>query len=402
MKRILSCACLVLLTNCKTTGSSHQQAVTVKPSALIGTAYDAVTQEFTGVSCLDISALNPDDYEMLTLGRFSSEERVSPENADLEAVFGSFQKSFYTTATGLRLSRPYEAMQRLVESDTDTVRLHLVQSEYGALRFRAQSHAKLRLIPEAQKMVQQIILAQGDDQARLVDAFIQTCGTGFLAGTRYKLSMVASLRWIFRTADEKKLRAPELKSMDIESWTDSQPPLSAMRVRYENYGKETRDLSLKQLGDMGNRDCSGDSMGACIDAYRLFINSVVPAWQSRLQKIADDFDTVVPYAFLSDPEVLSYRDVEPALAGISLEPEAREAVAWSEARHRFVELYALVYRKVKEMERINATNSTQPLQSLLQQISTDAAPCYRPLLRLDLCRQNAERLQADYSAIAGR
>ncbi len=139
-----------------------------------------------------------------------------------------------------------------------------------------------------------------------------------------------------------------------------------------------------------------------MDAYRFFINSVIPAWQSRLQNIADDFDTVVPHAFLSDPEVLSYRDVEPALARVSLEPETREAKAWSEARSRFVELYARVYRKVQELERRNATAPMQPLQALLQQISTDAAPCYRPLLRLELCRQSAERLEAEYSAMAGR
>lgn len=375
--------------------SSQPHTVTVKPTALIGTAYDGVTQEFTGVSCLDISSLKADDYEMISLGGFSTEELSNPVARDLETVFGSFQKSFYTRATGLRLSRPYETVQRLMESDTDVVKLHLVQSEHGALRFQARSHAKLRLIPEAQKMVQQILVAQGDERTRLVDAFIQTCGTGFLAGTRYKLSMVASLRWIFKNAEEKQRWGSELRSMELESWSETQRPWPAMRVRYESFGKETRDLSMKLLGEKGSKDCSVEAHEPCFDAFRLFINSSIPAWQTRLKRLMDDFDSVLPHAFLSDPEIMSYHEVEPALAGIALEPDAREAEAWREARERFVELYARVYRKTQELERGGASDQALQLQPLLQQISSDADACYRPLLERSLCLQNANRLQAD-------
>lgn len=395
MKRILSCSCLVLLSACKTTHLSTLHTVTVKPSALIGTAYDAVIQEFTGVSCLDVKALNADDYEMMSLSEFSVEEHDNASARDLEAALGAFQKSFYTTATGLRLSRPFETVQRILENRTEVVKLQLVQSERGALRFRPQSLPKLRLSAEAQKLVQQIIMAQGEERSRLVDAFIQTCGTGFLAGTHYKLSMVAVLRWIFKNAEEKQRWGSDVRSMEVEAWAESKRSWPAMRLRYESYMKETRLIPMKAIGGVGSKDCAPEAHVPCLDAWRLFVNASVPTWQKLVKRFADDFDAVLPQAYLFDPEVISYQDVEPALAGIALEPDAREAEAWREARMRFVELYARVFREMQGLERRGEMNQVIELQPLLQQISTEAAPCYRPILKRELCLLNADRLQAE-------
>lgn len=371
------------------------QTVTVKPSALIGTAYDAVTQEFTGVSCLDISALTADDYEMRPLGAFSIEEREGTNARELESVLGFFQKSFHSVATGLRLSRPYETIQRILESDRDVVKLLLVQSEDGGLRFKPESRTKLRLSREAQKLVQQILIAQGDERSQLVDAFIQTCGTSFLAGTRYKLSMVASLRWVFKNAEDKQRHGSQLRSLDIESWAEAPGSLPLVRLRYESYMKETRDVSMKSLGETGNKDCATDAYGPCLDAWRLFQNATVPTWQTRMEKLGDDFDSILPQAFLFEPEMIPYQDVEPALAGIPLEPDTQDAEAWRQARDRFVELYARVFRKVQELERAGDLDQAQKMQGLLQQIGADAAPCYRPFMKRDLCVKNADRFQAE-------
>lgn len=392
MKRLLSCSSLLLLSACKTTSSTPLQAITVKPKALIGTAYDAVTQEFTGVSCLDLGALTADDYEMRTLGSFRTEEREGTNAREMESVFGAFQKSFYNGATGLRLSRPYEMVQRILENDNDVVSLRLVQSEYGGLRFKPEGLAKLRLSREAQTMVQQILIAQGAERAQLVDAFVQTCGTGFLSGMRLKLSMAASLRWVFKNPEDKKRWSAELRVSEMDSGPETPKALPIVRLRYESHIKETRDIPLRALGESGSRDCSSASLAPCLDAFRLFSNATVPTWQKLVATHTDDFDSVLPLAFLSDPEVVSYQDVEPALAGIVLGPHDAESEAWQTARERFVELYARTFRKVQALERLGAAERVQKFQAFLQQISVDAAPCYRPLLRRDLCVKNAEAL----------
>jgi hypothetical protein len=392
MKRLLTCSSLIILSACKTTSSTPLQAVTIKPKALIGTAYDAVTQEFTGVSCLDLGALTADDYEMRTLGSFRTEEREGTNARELESVFGAFQKSFYNAATGLRLSRPYEMVQKILENDSDVVSLRLVQSEYGGLRFKPEGLAKLRLSREAQTMVQQILIAESGERAQLVDAFVQTCGTGFLSGMRYKLSMAASLRWVFKNPADKERWSADLRASELDSSPEVPQNVPIVRLRYESHMKETRDISLRALGESGVRDCPSDGLAPCLDAFRLFSNATVPTWQKLVTPHADDFDSVLPLAFLSDPEVVAYQDVEPALAGIALGPTQAESEAWQKAREQFVELYARTYRKVQAYERRGATERAQKTQVFLQQISVDAAPCYRPLLQRDLCLKNAELL----------
>jgi hypothetical protein len=392
MKHLLSCSSLIVLFACKTTSSMPLQAVTVKPKALIGTAYDAVTQEFTGVSCLDLSALTADDYEMRTIGSFRTVDGQETQAGELESAFGAFQKSFYNVATGLRLSRPYELVQRLLEAESDAVSLRLVQSEYGGLRLKPTGLAKLRLSREVQTLVQQILIARGGEQALLIDAFIQTCGTDFLSGMRYKLSMGASLRWIFKSPEDKQRWSAELRPSELDGWPETQKPLPIVRLRYESHIKETRDIPLRTLGESGSRDCAANDFMPCLDAFRAFANATVPTWQKLATRHADDFDSVLPLAFLSDPEIISYQDVEPALAGIPLGPSEAEGEAWRKAREQFVELYARTYRKVQMYERQGAPDRAQKFQALLQQISSDAAPCYRPLLQRDLCLKNAEVL----------
>lgn len=394
MKRLLSCSSLIILSACKTTSSTPLQAVTVKPKALIGTAYDAVTQEFTGVSCLDLGSLTANDYEMRALGSMRSEERDGTNAKELESVFGAFQKSFYNVATGLRLSRPYEMVQRIVENESEVMNLRLVQSEYGGLRFKPEGLAKLRLSREAQTMVQQILIAEGGERAQLVDAFIQTCGTGFLAGMRYKLSIGASLRWVFKNPADKERWSGDLRLSTIDAAPEIPRTIPIVRLRYESYVKETREVSLRTLGESGSRDCPPDALAPCLDALRLFSNATVPTWEKLVATHADDFDSVLPLAFLSDPEVVSYQEVEPALAGINLGPNDKESEAWQKARDAFVDLYARAYRKVQAYERQGATERMQKTQAFLQQISVDAAPCYRPLMKRELCVRNAEILSA--------
>lgn len=392
MKRLLSCSSLIVLSACKTTSSTPLQAISVKPKALIGTAYDAVTQEFTGVSCLDLGALTADDYEMRTLGSFRTDERQGANAQELESVFGAFQKSFYNVATGLRLSRPYEMVQRIAETESDVVNLRLVQSEYGGLRFKPEGLAKLRLSREAQTLVQQILIAEGGERAQLVEAFVQTCGTGFLSGMRYKLSMAASLRWVFKNPADKDRWSAELRLSETDSAPETLENLPIVRLRYENHMKETREISMRALGESGSRDCPSDGLAPCLDAFRLFSNATVPTWQKLVAAHADDFDSVLPLAFLSDPEVVSYQEVEPALQGITLGPTDAESEAWQAARERFVDLYARTYRKVQASERLGESGRAQKFQAFLQQISVEAAPCYRPLLRRDLCLKNSDAL----------
>jgi hypothetical protein len=392
MKRLLSCSSLIVLSACKTTSSTPLQAVTVKPKALIGTAYDAVTQEFTGVTCLDLGALTADDYEMRTLGSLRTEERQGTNARELESVFGAFQKSFYNVATGLRLSRPYEMVQRIAENENEAVSLHLVRSEYGGLRFKPEALAKLRLSREAQTLVQQILIAEGGERAQLIDSFVQTCGTGFLSGMRYKLSMAASLRWIFKNSADKERWSAELRVSEVDSGLETLKNLPIVRLRYESHIKETRDISMRALGESGSRDCRSDELAPCLDAFRLFANATVPTWQKLVVTHGDDFDSVLPLAFLSDPEVISYQDVEPALTGVALGPSEAESEVWQRARERFVELYAGSYRKVQASERLGASEQARKFQAFLQQISVDAAPCYRPLLQHELCVKNAEAL----------
>jgi hypothetical protein len=399
MKRLLSCSSLIILSACKTTSSTPLQAVTVKPKALIGTAYDAVTQEFTGVSCLDLGGLTAEDYEMRALGSMRSEERQGTNAQELESAFGAFQKSFYNVATGLRLSRPYEMVQRIVENDSELVSLRLVQSEYGGLRFKPAGLQKLRLSREAQTLVQQILIARGGERTQLVDAFIQTCGTGFLAGMRYKLSIAASLRWVFKNPADKERWGADIRRSELDGGPEIPRNVPIVRLRYENYMKETRELSQRALGESGNRDCPADAPAPCLDALRLFSNATVPTWQKLVAAHADDFDSVLPLAFLSDPEVLSYQDVEPALAGITLGPKEAESEAWQKARDAFVELYARTYRKIQAYERLGATERMQKTQAFLQQISVDAAPCYRPLLQRELCVKNAEGLSLAFEQL---
>lgn len=394
MKRLLSCSSLIILSACKTTSSTPLQAVTVKPKALIGTAYDAVTQEFTGVSCLDLGSLAADDYEMHALGSMRSEERQGTNAQELESAFGAFQKSFYNVATGLRLSRPYEMVQRIVENESELVSLRLVQSEYGGLRFKPAGLQKLRLTREAQTLVQQILIAEGSERVQLVDSFIQTCGTGFLAGMRYKLSIAASLRWVLKNPADKERWSADLGWSAIDAGSEAPRNVPIVRLRYESHLKETREVSLRTLGESGSRDCPADALAPCLDAFRLFSNATVPIWQKLVMTHADDFDSVLPLAFLSDPEVLSYQDVEPALAGITLGPNDAESEAWQKARDAFVDLYARTYRKVQAYERLGATERLQKAKAFLQQISTDAAPCYRPLLQRELCVKNAEVLSS--------
>src|SRR5690606_1674330 len=81
----------LVLGACKTTLPSTVQQAPVKPSALIGTAYDAHTQEFTGMSCLDVSSLHADDYEMTSQGEVRAELKDAVTAAELESVFGFFQ-----------------------------------------------------------------------------------------------------------------------------------------------------------------------------------------------------------------------------------------------------------------------------------------------------------------------
>jgi hypothetical protein len=395
MKRILSCSVLALFSACKTTPKTSLQSVSVKPTALIGTAYDAVTQEFTGVSCLDISALTASDYEQRSLGEFSSALRQETEVSELEAVFAAFQNSFYASATGLRLSRPYETVQHILESDREVVKLTLVQSERGVLRFRPESRSKLRLLPEAQRHVQQILIATGEERKRLVDAFIQNCGTGFLAGTHYKLGMAATLRWIFNSPDDKKRWEAELREADQETWAETQSPRPPARLRYESHMKETRDLNFKILGEIASKDCSPDAYGPCLDAFRLFLNASVPSWQQRVSQLADDFDAILPQSFLSDPEVIPYHEIEPALEGIALEPNQEESMAWKQARDRFVAIHARVFRELQLMERMGEKEQALQLKTFLQQISNEAAPCYRPQLRRDLCLQRSDQLSKE-------
>jgi hypothetical protein len=205
--------------------------------------------------------------------------------------------------------------------------------------------------------------------------------------------MVSSLRWIFKSAEDKKRHGSQLRSLDVESWAEAPAASPFVRLRYESYMKETRDISMKSLGETGSRDCAKDAFGPCLDAWRLFQNATVPAWQARMKKLGDDFDSILPQAFLFEPEVIPYQDVEPALAGIALEPDAQDAEAWRQARDRFVELYARALRKVQEQERAGSLEQAQKMQEQLQQIGADAAPCYRPILRRDLCVKNAEGIR---------
>jgi hypothetical protein len=399
MKRFFSCFLLVLVPACKTTSKTALQSVTVKPSALIGTAYDAVTQEFTGMSCLDLSALTASDYEQRPLGEISSALRHGTEIAELETVFSAFQKSFYTSATGLRLSRPYETVQRIMESEKEVVKLVLVQSESGVLRFRPESRSKLRLLPEAQRQVQRILIATGEERARLIEAFIQNCGTGFLAGTHYRLGMAATLRWVFDSPDDWKRWEDEIRAADVEHAVESGNVRPPARLRYESHMKETRDLNFKILGEAGSKDCSADGYGPCLDAFRLFMNATVPAWQQRVSRLADDFDAVLPQSFLSHPEVIAYREIEPALDGIALEWNEQESQAWQQARERFVAIHARVFRETQYMERRGEKERVLQLKAFLQQISDEAAPCYRPLLRRDLCLQRVDQLSKDLVSV---
>ncbi|WP_141734535.1 hypothetical protein [Oligoflexus tunisiensis] len=393
MTRILLGPLLVLCA-CKTTQPSTVRQAPVKPSALIGTAYDAHTQEFTGMSCLDVSSLNADDYEMTTQGELRTEMKDAVTAAELESIFGFFQKSFFAPATGLRLSRPFEAIQRILAGERDVAKVLLVQGPRGTLRFHPASRAKLQLTPEAQKLAQNILAAGDTDRARHVNAFVQTCGTGFLSGTSYTLGMAAVLRWIYKSPEDKQRLGPQVLALDVDANTDDSIALGAVRLRYEIFLKESRDINARLLNE-GHRDCSPDAPAPCLDAFRLFKNATIPAWEKRLKKLTRHFDWTLPQAFLSQPEIIAYHEVEPALAGIALEPAAADAKAWSEARGRFVELYVKALRMMQDKER-QPPASHEPgsrLQDLLQQISQGAAPCYRPRLDRELCQQEAQRLE---------
>jgi hypothetical protein len=209
---------------------------------------------------------------------------------------------------------------------------------------------------------------------------------------RYKLSMAASLRWVFKNPADKERWSAGLRTSELDRSPEAPQNVPIVRLRYESHMKETRDISLRALGESGVRDCPSDGLAPCLDAFRLFSNATVPTWQKLVAPHADDFDSVLPLAFLSDPEVIAYQDVEPALAGIALGPTPAESEAWQKAREQFVELYARTYRKVQAYERGGAMERAQKTQVFLQQISVDAAPCYRPLLQRDLCVKNAELL----------
>jgi hypothetical protein len=394
MTRILLGSLLVLCA-CKTTQPSTVRHVPVKPSALIGTAYDAHTQEFTGMSCLDVSQLNADDYELTSEGELRTELKDAVTVAELETIFGSYQTSFYAAATGLRLSRPYETVQRILTGDRDVAKVLMVYGPRGTLRFYPASRAKLRLTPEAQKLVQRILTAGNSERAQHVDAFVQTCGTGFLSGTGYTMGMAGVLRWIFKSAADKQRLGPALLAQDVDDDHDHPVTTGAVRLRYEIFLKESREINVRVL-DEGNRDCTAEDPGPCFAAFRLFRNATIPAWEKRLKKLTRHFDWILPQAFLSQPEIIPYHEVEPALAGIELGPTPEEAVAWSAARGRFVELFVKAFRLAQDAER----QPTRPgemesrLQDRLQQISLRAAPCYRPQWDRELCQQEVRELES--------
>ncbi|MDQ3234134.1 MAG: hypothetical protein M3Q07_20185 [Pseudobdellovibrionaceae bacterium] len=394
MKNVLVGSMLLLLVACKTTQTAQTHAASVKPSALIGTAYDAHTQEFTGMSCLDLSPLGAEDYEMTSLSRLATEVSPGATEADLEALFGSFQKTFYAPATGLRLSRPYETVQRILEGEADAVKLIRVQSQTGLLRFRSATHSRLRLTADAQRLVQSILVAPAADRPSRIQAFVQTCGTGFLAGTRYSLGMAAVLRWVFRNADERRRWGDGLVARELDAWPDEDRAPGEARLRYESFLKETRDINARRLGDSGNHECSADFYQPCLDAARLFKNMSIPAYQNLVSKLAENPDLILPQAFLSEPEIISYRDIEPALIGVALEPTPQESEAWAQVRSRFVEAYIQTFQEVLQAERRAEIQSSkiQELHNRLQDISSLAQPCYRPLLNMGLCAQHAQRL----------
>jgi hypothetical protein len=394
MTRILL-GSLLALCACKTTRPSTVHHMPVKPSALIGTAYDAYTQEFTGMSCLDVSSLHADDYEMTSEGELRTELKDTVTAAELESLFGSYQSSFYAAATGLRLSRPYETVQRILPGERDVVKVLMVYGPRGTLRFHPASRAKLRLTPEAQNLVQRILRTEGGERARHVEAFVQTCGTGFLSGTGYTMGLAGLLRWVFKSPAEKQRLGPLVLARDLDEESEEALPEGAVRLRYEIFLKESREINVRVL-DEGHRDCLPEDPGPCLAAFRLFRNVTIPAWDKRLKKLPRHFDWMLPQAFLSQPEILPYHEVEPALAGIALEPGPEEAAAWSAARGRFVELFVKAFRMVQDAERqpLRQGELENRLQARLQQISQRAAPCYRPRWDRALCQQEAQELES--------
>lgn len=392
--KILLIGCLPgLVFACKTSQTSDIRSMSVKPSALIGTAYDAYTQEFTGMSCLDVTALHAGDYEMTPVRELNRNMDQSLTETDLEKIFGSFQKSFYAPATGLRLSRPFETVQRIMPDDREAVRLVTVQSQKGALRFRLESHHKLRLTPEAQKLVQQILVASEKQRPQRIQAFVQACGTGFLSGTRFVLGMAATLRWIFKSAEDRQRWGNELLSRELDELMDGQRPPMQARLRYESFIKETRDINARRLGDIGSKDCPPDFQDPCLDAFRLFMSTGIPTYQKAVRRIPENSDLILPQAYLAEPEITRYQEIEPALTDLPLEPDARDLAAWTQARARFVALYVQAFKLLQRMDRMQRSpEEGQRLHALMQEISNAAAPCYRPILDIHLCTNASQRL----------
>ena len=116
----------------------------------------------------------------------------------------------------------------------------------------------------------------------------------------------------------------------------------------------------------------------------------------------DDFDALLPLAYLDKPEISSYTSLDPVLVELMQEPTTQEQETWQKARDRFAALYARTARLLQRAEWFRAEKPEVPprLKAMLQDVSEQAAPCYEPVRDLYLCHQEADRLQAGLEALS--
>lgn len=395
---------LLLALSCKTTAERTRSVpLPVKPSSILGTAYDASTGEFTGMTCIDVRELSQADFEVIQarLAEPVIDREVTAEKA--EQLFSSFQKSFYTPATGLRLSRPYETANRVAPGRADSLRLVSTLARNGTLRIRASGLEKLRLIPDAQRLVQAILGAHADaERAMQIQAFVAMCGSGFLSGTSYALGVAASLRWVFQTPEARQNWNAKLAARELDELVDNQRPPLGATLHFETYVKETRDVNLKKLGDVSARDCSETQHDPCIDAFRAFINIAIPAYQKQIKPMLRNSDLILPQAYLAQPEITRYALIEPALMNIRLEPDVEEIKAWEKTRAALVDLAAQAARLLQRALYMQAEDAKAEILALQQEISDRAGLCYPPQTELDKCREEAAHLAVNLESLRHR
>src|SRR6478736_4324221 len=101
-KPVLSVILVLTASSCKTIPPSQVHTSALSPVSILGSAYDAYNAEYTGMSCVDTSALLVEDYEYIPAKWNELRDGRNVDQETLQGIFGNFQSSFFTEATGLR------------------------------------------------------------------------------------------------------------------------------------------------------------------------------------------------------------------------------------------------------------------------------------------------------------